>query len=82
MFDDNVLERNELVQELESPQSAPASYEPGIRSNKPDFVARAPSPRQSPAAKQPAPTPVHPDTAQPQATANERRDQHGNLIER
>ena len=65
MFDDNVLERNELVQEFESSQSAPASSEPGIRPNKPDIVARVPSPRQSPAAKQPAP--------QPQAVATERR---------
>ena len=65
MFDDNVLERNELVQEFESSQSAPASYEPNTRSDKSDVVARAPSPRQSPAAKQPAP--------QPQAAAKERR---------
>jgi len=65
MFDDNVLERNELVQEFESSQSAPASYEPNTRSDKSDVVARAPSPSQSPAAKQPAP--------QPQAAAKERR---------
>jgi len=65
MFENNFLERHELVQEFESPQSAPASSEPGIRPNKPDIVARVPSPRQSPAAKQPAP--------QPQAVATERR---------
>jgi membrane fusion protein (multidrug efflux system) len=65
MFDDNVLERNELVQKLESPQSAAASYEPGTRSDESDIAARAPSPRQSPAAKQPAP--------QPQAASKEHR---------
>ena len=65
MFENNFSERHELVQEFESPQSAPVSSEPGIRPNKPDIVARVPSPRQSPAAKQPAP--------QPQAVATERR---------
>ena len=65
MFEDNVLERDELaLAEIESPQSVPASREPGL--NRPDVTARAPSPQQSPAARQPAP--ARPDQAQPQAS--------------
>jgi membrane fusion protein (multidrug efflux system) len=74
MFEDNVLERDERVlEDFESPPSASASYEPNTRSDKPDVIARAPSPHQSPAAKPPAPTPVRADAAQPQAAAKQRR---------
>jgi membrane fusion protein (multidrug efflux system) len=69
MFEDNVLDRDEQVlEQFESPQ-----YEPGTRPDEPGIVARAPSPRQSPAAKQPAPTPVRSEAAQPEASAKERR---------
>ena len=74
MFEDSILERDERVLvDFESPPSALAAYEPSTRSDKSDAVARAPSPRQSPAAKQPAPTPVRPEAVQPQAAATERR---------
>ena len=67
MFEDNVLERNELaLEDFESPQSVPASHEPSVKSDRPDVTARAPSPHQSPAARQPAP-PARPQ-AQPQAS--------------
>ena len=73
MFEDNVLERDELVlEDVESPQSIPASHEPDIRSDKQNFTARAPSPQQSPAAKEPA-SPIPPEADQPQTTGNERR---------
>src|SRR5262252_8005195 len=66
MFEGNVLERDELaLAEIESPQSVPASREPSV--NRPDVSARAPSPHQSPAARQPAP-PARPEQAQPQAS--------------
>ncbi len=52
MFEDNVLERDELALDgAESPQSVPASHEPSATSEKPDVTARAPSPHESPAAK-------------------------------
>jgi len=55
MFEDNVLEQNALVlEDVESPQSAPDSHEPNLKSDKQDVTARAPSPRQSPPAKEPA----------------------------
>ena len=73
MFEDNVLERGELVlDDFESPQSIPASHEPGIKPDKRNLTARAPSPQQSPAAKQPA-SPVQPEPAQPKTSGNERR---------
>jgi membrane fusion protein, multidrug efflux system len=70
MFEDSVLERDELVlEDVESPQSVPASHEPGTRPEKQE--ARGPSPQESPAAKAPA-SPVR--AAQPQATAKVRRN--------
>ena len=57
MFEDKVLERDDqMLEGFENRQSVPASHEPGIRSDKPDVVARAPSPHQSPAARQPVPS--------------------------
>ena len=74
MFEDNVLERDELVLEgVESPQSVPASDESSVKSDKQEVTARAPSPHESPAAKEPA-SPVRQETAQPQATGKERRN--------
>ena len=74
MFEDKVLERDELVLEaVESPRSVAASHEPGIKSDKQDLTARAPSPHESPAAKEPA-SPIQPEAAQPQATGAERRN--------
>ena len=73
MFEDDVLERHELVREdFESPSSVPLSYEPGTRSDRRDIVARIPSPQQSPTAKEPA-APVRPEAAQPQVAAKESR---------
>jgi membrane fusion protein (multidrug efflux system) len=66
MFEDNVLERDELVlEDVESPQSVP-------KSDKQDVAARAPSPHQSPAAKEPV-SPVRPEAAQPPAIVKGRR---------
>jgi membrane fusion protein (multidrug efflux system) len=66
MFEDNVLERNETaLEDLESPQSVPASDEP--------VTAPAPTPHQHPAAKEPA-SPVPPETPRPQATGKEPRN--------
>jgi membrane fusion protein (multidrug efflux system) len=66
MFEDNVLERDELVlEDIESPQTIPTSHHPSVKPDKEDVTARAPS-RESPTAKEPAP-PV-----QPQATGKER----------
>ena len=63
MFEDNVLERDELVlEDVESPQTVPTSYEPSVKSDRQDVTARAPSP---PASKTPA-SPDQPQTAQPQ----------------
>ena len=77
MFEDSVLERGELaLEDLESPQSVPSPREPN---NEQDFSARAPSPQESPAGKQPA-SPDRPDTARPHATGKERR--HGFLRRR
>jgi membrane fusion protein (multidrug efflux system) len=74
MLEDNVLERDELVLEyVESPRFVPASYEPGTQSDKQDFVARALSPQENPAARPPA-SPVQVEAARPQATAKERRN--------
>jgi membrane fusion protein, multidrug efflux system len=74
MFENNVLERDELVRgDLENPQSVPASQEPGIKSNRQNLTARAPSPQESPAAKAPA-SPIQPEADQPQTTGNERRN--------
>ena len=77
MFEDSVLERGELVfEDFESSQSFPSPREPN---NEQDFSARAPSPQESPAGKQPA-SPDRPDTARPHATGKERR--HGFLRRR
>ncbi len=73
MFEDNVLQRDELVlEDVESPQSVPASHEPSVNSDKQDITARAPSPHESPAAKEPA-SPVRPEAAQPPAIVKGRR---------
>ena len=73
MFEDNVLERGELVlEDVESPQSVPASHEPSVKSDKQDVTARAPSPHESPAAKEPA-SPDRPEAAQPTAIVKGRR---------
>jgi membrane fusion protein (multidrug efflux system) len=65
MLEDNVLKRDELMLEcVESPQSVPVSHEPSGKSGKQDVIMRAPSPHESPAAKDP-PSP-------PQATRKER----------
>jgi membrane fusion protein (multidrug efflux system) len=74
MFEDNVLERNERgIEDLESPLSVPASHEPSVKSDKPDVTARAPSPPQSPAAKEPA-SPVRLEAVQPAAIVKGRRN--------
>jgi membrane fusion protein, multidrug efflux system len=53
MFEDNVLELGERVREdFESPPSVPASHESGVTSGKQDVTARAPSPSESPVAKE------------------------------
>ena len=73
MFEGNVLERDGLVPEgVESPQSVPASRDPGAAPEKPVVTARAPSPHESPVAKAPA-SPVQPEPAQQQATGKVRR---------
>jgi membrane fusion protein, multidrug efflux system len=67
MFEDNVLERDELVlEDVESPQFVPTSHQPNVKSDTHDVTARAPFPHESPAAKAPA-SPVQPKTPQPQA---------------
>jgi membrane fusion protein (multidrug efflux system) len=64
MFEDHVLERDELaLAEVESPPSALASPKPSFESDQPDVTARAPSPHQSPG----------PEATQPPATAIGRR---------
>jgi membrane fusion protein (multidrug efflux system) len=74
MFEDNVLEREELVlEDAESPRSVPTSHEPGIKSDKRDFPARAPSPHERPGAKVSA-SPDQPEADQPQAAGGERRN--------
>jgi membrane fusion protein (multidrug efflux system) len=73
MFEDNVLERDGLVLEhVPSPQSVPASHEPSVESDSQDVTARAPSPREGPAAKAPA-SPIQPEAAQPQAAGKGHR---------
>jgi len=68
MFEDNVLELGERVREdFASPPSVPASHESGVTSGKQDVTARAPSPSESPVAKEPG-SPGRPEAAQPQAT--------------
>jgi len=72
MFEDNVLERDELMLEcVESPQSVPASHEPSGKSDKQDVTMRAPSPHESPTVKDP-PSP-------PQAT---RKERHSGFLHR
>jgi membrane fusion protein (multidrug efflux system) len=73
MFEDNVLERDELtLADLESPQSVPLSHEPGWEPRKSDSSARAPSPQQNPAGKEPV-SPAETNEAQPHATGKEQR---------
>jgi membrane fusion protein, multidrug efflux system len=71
MFKDDVLERDELVN-VESPLSVPASHEADVKSEARDINARAPSPKEGPAAKEPA-SPVRGERAQPQATGKGHR---------
>ena len=72
MFEDHVLERDELaLADVESPPSALASQK--TESPKTDVTARAPSPHESPAARQPG-SPVQPGEAQPQAAGKARRN--------
>ena len=67
MFEDSVLERGELVlDDFESPQSVPASHEPGVTPDEQHVSARAPSPQEKPADTEPA-SPDRP------ATGKERR---------
>jgi membrane fusion protein (multidrug efflux system) len=68
MFEDDVLERDERVlEDIESQQTVPTSHPPSVKSDKQDITARAPSPHESPTAKEPA-SPV-----QLQATGKEPR---------
>jgi membrane fusion protein, multidrug efflux system len=68
MFEDDVLERDERVlEDIESQQTVPTSHPPSVKSDKQDVTARAPSPHESPTAKEPA-SPV-----QLQATGKEPR---------
>jgi membrane fusion protein, multidrug efflux system len=72
MFEDNVLEQDEpMLACVGSPHSVPASHEPGGKSAKQDVITRAPSPHESPAAKDP-PSP-------PQAT---RKGRHSGFLHR
>ena len=72
MFEDNVLERGELVfEDVESPHSIPASHEP-VTPDEQNLTARAPSPQQSPSARQPA-SPAGQQADQPQTLGEERR---------
>ncbi len=72
MFEDNVLERDRLaLEDVESPQSVPASRGRGIESERQDVTARAPSSHEGPAAK--ASPRVQPDAVQPQAAGKESR---------
>jgi membrane fusion protein (multidrug efflux system) len=74
MFEDNVLKRDELMlEEVESPQSAQASHQSSVRSDKQDVTTRAPSPHESPAAKEPA-SPARPEAVQPPAIVKGRRN--------
>jgi hypothetical protein len=50
MFEEDVLERDELAS-VESPQSVPASHDPDEKSDAQGASARAPLPKESPAAK-------------------------------
>jgi len=55
MFEDSALERGELVlEDFESPQSVPASHEPGVTPDEQHVSARAPSPQERPADNEPA----------------------------
>ena len=73
MFEDNVLERNELaLEDFVCPQSVPASHEPSVKSDKQDPTSRAPSTHQTPAAKEPA-SPDRPEADQPQGAGKQRR---------
>jgi hypothetical protein len=71
MLEDVVLDRDEpvVLKGDESPQSVPASYEPGVKSDRRDVTTRAPSHQENPAAKA---APVQPKTAQPQGSVKGR----------
>ena len=72
MFDDCVLEREELMlEDAKGRQTVPASPEPGVKSDNLRVVARAPAPPESRAPKEPVP-PVGPTLPQP-ATEVSRR---------
>ena len=69
MFEDSVLEPNEqMLEDLESLQSVSASHEPGIKFDRQDVTARAPSQHEEPA------TPSRPEASQPKASDKERRN--------
>jgi membrane fusion protein, multidrug efflux system len=52
MFEDDVLERDgRVLEDVESPQSVPASNQPSVKSDKRDVTARAPSSHENPSAK-------------------------------
>jgi membrane fusion protein (multidrug efflux system) len=72
MLEDIVLDRDDVVvlKGVESPQSFPASHEPGIKSDRRDVTSRAPSPQENPAAKA---APVQPKAGQPQGSLKEHR---------
>jgi membrane fusion protein, multidrug efflux system len=73
MYEDRVLERDELaIEDFGSPQSVPAWHEPSVKSDKPELTARAPSPHESPVAKE-LPSLLQLETAQPQVTGKGHR---------
>jgi membrane fusion protein (multidrug efflux system) len=73
MFEDNVLERDELaLAGIESPRSVPTSEERSIVTHEGGITARARAPQDSPAARQ-ASSPVQPDAARPRAADEARR---------
>jgi membrane fusion protein (multidrug efflux system) len=72
MFEDNVLELGERIREdVASPPSVPASHASGVTSGRQDVTARAPSPSESPVAKEEG-SPGRPEATQPQATGKGR----------
>jgi membrane fusion protein (multidrug efflux system) len=72
MSEGKVLERDEQVlEDVESPRSVPASHDPAFKPDQQQVTARAPSPQESPAARAPA-SPVE-ETAPRQATGKVRR---------
>jgi membrane fusion protein (multidrug efflux system) len=67
MFEDNVLERDEMLREgAESPQLAPSAHESSAKSDRREIAAPTGSPHEIPAARAPAAS-VRPETARPPA---------------